>query len=68
MKLLCEKRKPGNMWNSNESIFVHLLELRNYAKKNESQICKIKFAFDVVSIPIKSPVTGVFQPSSAIDI
>ena len=61
MKLLCEKKKPGNMWNSNESIFVHLLELGNYAKKNESQICKIKFAFDVVSILHQEPCNGSFS-------
>lgn len=44
-----------------ESMFIHLLGLRNYTNKNESQICKIKCSLDVVNISHQEPSNGGFS-------
>ena len=44
--------------------FIQLFGLRNYAKKNESQICKFKFALDVVNIPHQEPSNQGFLTSA----
>lgn len=69
MKLRCEKRKSGNMWNSNWNQYSFIFwGLETMPRRMSHRFVKSNLLWTLSVFPIKSLVTGVFQPFSAIDI